>query len=111
MKKKLGKIESARFGLGGYQGVKLGLSVTLSGKDWDVSDFKGTWDAESVQRSKSTQWTEEERSKGYDDTMRYISKLLNEAKVTSVDKLKGIPVECTFDGDLLKEWRVLTEVL
>jgi hypothetical protein len=43
--------------------------------------------------------------------MRYLSKLLNEAKVSSVDKLKGIPVEVTFDGNMLKEWRILTEVL
>lgn len=111
MEKKLGKIESVRFGLGGYQDVMLGLSVTLSGEGWGVGDFKGTWDAESIKVSSSTQWTEKERSKQYDDTMRYLSKLLKEAKVTSVDKLKGIPVECIFDGNLLKEWRVLTEVL
>jgi len=43
--------------------------------------------------------------------MRFVSKLLKEAKVDNVDKLKGIPVEVTFDGMMLKEWRVLTEVL
>ena len=37
--------------------------------------------------------------------------LLSAAKVTDVTKLKGIPVEVTFDGNMLKEWRVLTEVL
>jgi hypothetical protein len=36
---------------------------------------------------------------------------LNDAKVNSVDRLKGVPVEATFDGNLLKEWRILTEVL
>jgi hypothetical protein len=111
MKKKLGKIESVRFGLGGYQDAMLGLSVTLSGEGWGVSDFKGTWDAESVKRSEYTKWTEEERSKGYDDTMRFISKLLKDAKASHVEKLKGCPVEVTFDGNILHEWRVLTEVL
>jgi hypothetical protein len=28
-----------------------------------------------------------------------------------VDELKGKPVEVTFDGNMLKEWRILTEVL
>jgi hypothetical protein len=36
---------------------------------------------------------------------------LKDAKVNSVDELKGKPVEVTFDGNMLKEWRILTEVL
>ena len=111
MEKKLGKITSVRFGLGGYQDAMLGLSVQLGDGSWGVGDFKGTWDAESIKRSEYTKWTEEDRSKGYDETMRYLSTLLKEAKVDSVDKLKGIPVEVTFDGMLLQEWRILTEVL
>jgi hypothetical protein len=43
--------------------------------------------------------------------MRYVSKLLKESKVDSVEKLKGKPVEVTFEGNMLKEWRILTEVL
>jgi hypothetical protein len=43
--------------------------------------------------------------------MRYISSLLKDAKVDSVDKLKGKPVEVTLDGNQLKSWRILTEVL
>ena len=111
MEKKLGKIESVRFGLGGYQSACLGLTVSLGASGWGVSDFKGTWDAESIKRSEYTKWTEEERSKGYDETMRYLSKLLKDAKVDSVDKLKDVPVEVTFDGNMLKEWRILTEVI
>jgi hypothetical protein len=42
--------------------------------------------------------------------MRYFSKLLKVAKVVSVDKLKGIPVDVKLDGITLKVWRVLTEV-
>jgi hypothetical protein len=111
MEKKLGKIEKVSFGLGGYQNVQLGISLTLGNGTWGVGDFKGNWDAESIKRSEYTQWTEEDRSKSYDETMRYVSKLLKEAKVDSVDKLKDKPIEATFDGNTLKEWRILTEVL
>jgi hypothetical protein len=111
MEKRLGKIESVRFGLGGYQDSQLGLSVTLSASGWGVSDFKGNWDCERIKWSEHSKWTEEDRDKGYSETMRYLSKLLKDAKVDSVDKLKGVPVEVTFDGNMLKEWRILTEVL
>jgi hypothetical protein len=43
--------------------------------------------------------------------MRFVSKLLKEAKVNRVENLKDVPVEVTLDGMLLKEWRILTEVL
>jgi hypothetical protein len=111
MEKRLGKIESVKFGLGGYQDSQLGLSITLGNGGWGVGDFNGNWDAERIKWSEHCKWTEEDRDKGYSETMRYLSKLLNAAKVDSVDKLKGIPVEVTFEGNILQEWRVLTEVL
>jgi len=111
MEKKLGKIESVSFGLGGYQGAMLGLHVTLGNGSWGVGDSKANWDSEQIKWSKNTQWTESDRDVFYAEIMRYVSKLLKEAKVSSVDKLKGIPVEVTFDGNQLVEWRILTEVL
>jgi len=111
MEKKLGKIESVRFGHGGYQDACIGLSVTLGNGSWGVGDFKGAWDPEMIKRTEHTKWTEEDRTNNIGETVRFLSKLLKDAKVDSVDKLKGIPVEVTFDGNLLKEWRVLTEVL
>jgi hypothetical protein len=111
MEKRLGKIEAVSFGLGGYQGCMLGISFTLGDGGWGVGDFKGNWDSEQIKCTEHTKWTEEDRSKSYDETMRYVSKLLKEAKVDSVDKLKNKPVEVTFDGNTLKEWRILTEVL
>ncbi len=111
MEKKLGKIESVRFGHGGYQDACIGLSVTLGNGSWGVGDFKGAWDPEKIKRSEHTKWTEKERSENLVDLMWFVSKLLKEAKVDSVDKLKNIPVEVTFDGMMLKEWRILTEVL
>jgi hypothetical protein len=111
MEKRLGKIESVSFGLGGYQGAMLGLHVTLGDGSWGVGVTKANWDAEQIEWSKHTQWTEEERDGWYAEIMRYVSKLLKDAKVDSVDKLKGKPIEATFDGTMLKEWRILTEVL
>jgi hypothetical protein len=111
MEKRLGKIESVRFGHGGYQDACIGISVTLGNGSWGVGDFKGAWDPEMIKRSEYTQWTEEDRTKSIDDTIRFVSKLLKDAKVDSIDKLKNIPVEVTFEGMSLKEWRILTEVL
>jgi len=67
MEKRLGKIEQVTFGHGGYQDSMLGLSVTLSGEAWGVSDFQGYWDAERVKHSKHMQWSEDDRSKIYDE--------------------------------------------
>ena len=84
METKLGKIEAVSFGLGGYQGCMLGISFTLGDGSWGVGDFKGNWDCEQIKCTEHTQWTEEDRSKSYDETMRYVSKLLKEAKVDIV---------------------------
>lgn len=112
MEKKLGKIESVSFGLGGYQGAMLGLHVTLSvGVGVFVGDSRANWDAEQIKWTEHTQWSEEDRDGWYSEIMRYVSSLLKDAKVDTVDKLKGKPVEVTFDGNTLKEWRILTEVL
>lgn len=111
MEKKLGKIEDVCFGLGGYQGAMLGLHVTLGNGSWGVGDSKSNWDSEQITWTEHTQWTEEDRDGWYSEIMRYVSTLLKEAKVDSVDKLRGKPVEVTFDGNKLKSWRILTEVL
>ena len=111
MEKRLGKIESVSFGLGGYQGAMLGLHVTLGDGSWGVGDSSANWDAEQISCSEHSKWSESDRDEWYAEIMRYVSKLLKDAKVDSVDKLKGKPVEVTLDGNLLKEWRILTEVL
>jgi hypothetical protein len=111
MEKRLGKIESVSFGLGKYQGAMIGLHVTLGDGSWGVGNSRANWDAEQIKWSENTKWSEQDRDGWYAEIMRYVSKLLKEAKVDSVDKLKGKPVEVTFDGNQLKEWRILTEVL
>ncbi len=111
MEKRLGKIQQVRFGLGGYQDACIGIHFTLGGDGWGVQDTKSAWDANMIKCTEHTLWTEEERSKQYDEIVRYISDLLRQAKVDSITRLKGIPIELEFDGNCLKDWRILTEVI
>lgn len=114
--KHLGKIESVSFGISGYQDAMLGIHFSFSfDKCCGIGDSKCAWDTQIECGSKSV-WTEQDRSKSYDEIMRYTSKLLNDAKVKYVHELKGKPVELEFDGhgglgSSLKSWRILTEVL
>ena len=111
MNKELGKITNVIFGHGGYQDAMLGMHFVFEGNFGGVTCTESTWDAEMIECTESSKWTEEERSGHYSDIMRKLSKLLSEAKVHSVDKLKGVPVELTFENRILKDWRILTEVI
>jgi len=108
LEKKLGKIESVSFGHGGYQNCMIGISFDLSCGIYNVGDFWGDW---NLERSKDAKWTEQDRIDNLGKMVMKINDLLSEAKVASIDKLKGVPIEVTFDGLRLKEWRILTEVL
>ena len=111
IEKKLGKISKVKFGIGGYQDAMIGVYFTLEGKGWGVGADRSAWDAQMIKHSDSCKWTEEDRDNQYADIIRYLSKLFMDAKVTSINDLKDIPVECTFENNKLKEWRVLTEVM
>jgi hypothetical protein len=108
MRKELGKIQSARYGFGGYQDAQFGLSVTLGGESWGVGDFWGGWADEPSTYAK---WTKEDQIRHHGETADRICALLKSAKVTSVEKLIGKPVEVLFDGNTLSSWRILTEVI
>lgn len=108
--KRIGKIQQIHFGNGGYDDSMLGVSFTLgSDKDcWGVGDFKGTWGFVPDSHCK---WTFEDQTKIWGDTVRYIGQLLKDAKVSEIQKLRGIPVEVIFKDNTLKSWRILTEVI
>lgn len=110
--KRLGKIKSISFGLGGYQDAMLGLSVDLgSDKEcWGCGDFKGYWGPD-VKVDKYTRWKEKDRRSGYADTVQFVGKLLQDAQKSTIDQLVNVPVEVTFEGNSLKSWRILTEVI
>lgn len=106
----LGRIQSCEFGYGGYQGVMLGVSFQFGGNGWGVCDHWGFW---ATEHTSSCKWSEQDCKNYFGDLVLRIGKILREAKVDHVSKLKGIPVEVTFDapdGKLLS-WRVLAEVL
>lgn len=106
----LGKIAKATFGMGGYRDAMFGLSVMLEGQSWGAGDFKGFW-SQSIEHNQNCKWTEDDRSKAYSDTCRFLDELLRKAKRKYVAELVGVPVEATFDGMRLVSWRVLEEVL
>jgi len=96
--KRLGKIKSARFGLGGYDDAMLGITFDLGGEGWGCGDFWGAFDKHiNVEFGKIA--------------LR-LRALLEAAKKKSVAELVGTPVEVEIDDDTgLKSWRVLTEVV
>lgn len=109
---KLGKIESVEFGLGGYNNDMLGLTIVISGKGWGVVPSEPQfWDSNLIEWNYRCKWTEDDRDKQFAIVMRRISDLLKDAKVDTINKLVGIPVEAIFNGFNLKSWRILTEVL
>lgn len=107
-RKELGKIKSATFGLGGYQECQIGFWLTLGGEGWGVSAGSGAW---ATERTKHCKWTEEDRALGLAQAAMKLADTLRLAKKERVQDLVGVPVECTFEGNVLEEWRVLTEVL
>lgn len=107
VEKKLAKIETAKFGCIWDRDFLFGLQLGFAGKGWGVGDGG----IHVMNMSEMCKWTDEEKQKAAHNIMKFTYELLKEANVQSVDKLVGIPVEVTLDGNLFKEFRVLTEVL
>lgn len=108
MRTELGKIRSVRYGFGGYQDAQFGITFDIGGEGWGVGDFWGMW---ADKPSKHSQWTRKEQIESHGKTADRICALLVEAKKTDVAKLVGVPVQCFFENNTLKSWRVLKEVL
>jgi len=110
--KKLGRISKVSFGLGGYQEAMLGIHFQFSFEGSGIGTSECYWSPELIKCSDKCQWTEEDRSKAFDEIMRYVAKLLSDAKVMTVDQLQGIPVEVALkDFNSFDSFRILTEVL
>jgi len=108
MRTEIGKIKNVNFGHGGYQDVMIGITFDLGSDGWGVTDFWGEW---STEVTEYTKWTDESRITKLGETVMRISQLLKDAKVDKVNDLNGIPIEVSFDGNILKSWRILTEVI
>lgn len=111
MDKELGKIESVRFGYGGYQDAMFGVTFGLAfGGCMGTTDFKGAWSSD-IEASKHAKWTEEDRSKQNDEVVRFLNKLMKDANVRELNQLVGKPIEVISEGMSMKSWRILTEVI
>lgn len=107
---RIGKIQAARFGHGGYQDAMIGVSWTLGSdkESWGVGDF---WGACAIKRSDGAKWSEGDRIVQLGEAVMRLNKVLQDAKRQTIDQLVGVPVEVTFEGMVLKSWRVLTEAI
>ena len=108
MSEQLGKIISAEFGFGGYRDTQFGLSITLGGDSWSVSSFWGFWGEEPSPHAK---WSKEDQVRHLGETSCRIRDLLHAAKAQHVSELVNKPIAATFEGNVLKSWRILAEVL
>lgn len=106
--KLLGRISAASFGVGGYQDAMIGLSLSFDLKGCGIGEFRGTW---SGKRSEFAKWTDESRIEDLGKIVMQIDGILRDAKKKDVAALVGTPVEVTIEGNTLRSWRVLTEVL
>lgn len=107
--KVLGCISLARFGLGGYQDAQIGLSLQFDMKGTGVGTFIGGW--AYTKPPSHAQWTKEDQRRTWADAVEKLNETLHAAKKQDVSQLVGVPVEVTLDGNVLKSWRVLTEVI
>lgn len=108
---RLGKIKNIKFGYVGYQDMMFGLSIEFSAPGIGVNThIAHAWSID-MEVDEHSKWNESDRDKGFAKTMREINQIMKDANVTDINQLKNIPVEITFEGNTLKSWRVLKEVL
>lgn len=111
-RKYLGKITNVRFGFGGYNDLMFGLSLTLNSNYTCVDTFIGTWDYNFLSNPpEHASWDENYRTNENIKLCKRISDLLTSAKVSDISQLKNIPVEFVCEDNVLKNWRILEEVL
>ena len=109
MTTQIGVISNVKLGFGGYQDAMFGLSLSFDFKGSGVNAFiSGGWRGK---RSEHDNWTDQDRSNQQGVLCMKISELLDQAKVDDVTKLKGKPVECSFNNMELVNWRILEEAI
>lgn len=106
----LGKIQEVKLGSGGYQDAMFGVTFVLGSDGWGVHDFWGAWDSYSP----SAKYSKADWDKSHAEAYMKLQKLMKEAKVDDLNKLKGKPIRAYFDsamGGKLLKWEILKEVL
>lgn len=111
LQKYLGKIESAYFGIGGYQNTMIGLHLSFNFNGGGVCTNYSTWDPEIIKHSKFCKWSEEDRNNNFTEIIRKTSEILSAAKKHNVHSLPGTPIEITLKNNTFHDFRILTEVI
>lgn len=118
MHKEIGKITRAKFGLGGYQDCQVVFEFQLGGSGWGTCyTYECHWghvSEEDLKKPDSNyKWTHEQRIESIGKQAWEVIKLMKSAKVDSLDKLNGLPIEATFEGPCgrILSFRILTEVI
>lgn len=106
MEIKLGKIKKAEWGRLYDRNFMYGLHLTFEGAGWLVAS-----PSHLLNMHPDCKWSKEEKLNALFELNEFVYKTLGEAKVDTVDQLKNIPVEVTFDGMIFKSFRILAEVL
>lgn len=105
MEIKLGKIKEIEIRLLDHQ---FGIFYTFCSGSTHVQTCDVHFSKPPTERCK---WTVEDQQNEYSQIFMGLCETMKEAGVTKFGQLRNIPVELTFDGNLLKKWRILTEVL
>lgn len=104
--KYLGKITRAEFGTIKGMNFLMGLQLTFAFDGSGVSTG-GRYCVNTSSHWKFDDDRQYEITKSWD----FIHKILKEAKVNYVSELIGKPVEVELDGNVFKNFRILTEVI
>lgn len=110
--KELGKITSVRFGFYCGRGEDaFGLKLGFGGPSWGVGHEIMMSPGSPEDFLPVEQGEDESTPPIWETAVKRLLRIMAEGKIRDVSKLEGLPVEVTFEGGLVKSWRVLTEVL
>jgi len=108
----LGRIDVAKFAV--HDG-RIAFEFHISGKGWGVvKTFECGWDTSEEELKKPLsryKWTHESRLQKIGMNGWEVVELMKKAKVSSLDKMVGIPVRCTFLEGAITHMAILEEVL
>ena len=108
MNTKLGKITNVRFGSIPDYPFLFGIDFDFSLGDGSGISSGGKY---TVNISKNCKWSSEERKEAIENSIDFIVKILEDAKVNDVYDLKNKPVEVYIQDNTFVDFRILTEVL
>lgn len=106
-RKELGKIDFAEYGTIKDYPFLIGLQLGFSMNGCGVMDG-GRY---TVNIHPECKWELSERNDFITKSVEQLNTILKSAKVNYVSQLKGKPVEITLEGNMFKDFRILTEVL